>query len=161
VATGTTRYLDRGVPFVWDSALWFVALVAAATAATAELRLRLGPPRELPDRRAPADGVTAVAGVLGIYAVTALVHAQPLGPATILVACLAALLWASLGADPAAAICGAVAAVAGTGTEIALSAAGVFEYGERFDGLLGVAPWLPFLYFGFGAAAARLGELAA
>lgn len=156
VVSGTTRYLERGGPFVWDSALWFIALVAAATVATAELRLRLAPARA---GGRSADGIAAVALVAGVYAVTALVHDAPLGPATTLIVCLGALTWVALGADPPAAWCGLAAAIGGTAVEAGLVAAGVFAYDDRIDTLAGVAPWLPALYFAFGCSAARLGEL--
>ena len=55
----------------------------------------------------------------------------------------------------------ATAALAGCVTESVMSAAGVFEYARGIDGLAGVAPWLPGLYFAFGVVAARLGELCA
>lgn len=86
VASGTTRYLDHGVPFVWESALWFPLLVGAATLALGEIRLRLARPRPGGGVRA---GVAAVACIIGLYAVTALVRDQPLGPATALVFALA------------------------------------------------------------------------
>jgi hypothetical protein len=158
VATGTTRYLDRGVPFVWDSAIWFMALVGLATAATAELRLRLAPARRAGSW---ADGLAAIAAVMGIYAVTALVHDQPLGPSTLLIYALAVLTWRAFGGDWPSAVCGLAVAVVGPAVEMLLSAADVSEYGGRMDDLLGVAPWLPGLYFAFGVAAARLGELLA
>ena len=40
--------------------------------------------------------------------------------------------------------------------EIAVVAAGASSYGDSVDGLAGVAPWLPCLYFAAGAVAARL-----
>jgi hypothetical protein len=157
-ATDTIPRVDRGVPFVWDSPIWFLGLVGLATAATAELRLWLRSPR--PDGGL-ADGIAAIAAPMAIYAVTALVHDEPLGPSTVLVVALALLTWAALGRDGPSAACGLALAVAGTATEAILIALGVFEYHERLDPLLGVPPWLPALYFSFGVASARLGELLA
>ena len=157
-ATDTIVRVDRGVPFVWDSPLWFLALVGLATAATAELRLQLAAPRPAGP---VADGVAAAAAPMGIYAVTALLHDQPLGPSTLLVVALALLTWAALGRDWPSAACGLTLALAGTAAEALLIALGVFEYHDRLDELLGVPPWLPALYFSFGVGAARLGELLA
>jgi len=78
VASGTTAYLpsSKGVPFVWESPLWFPALVGLLTASLAEARLRLAPTRRAGGAE---DGVAAVAAVLGLYALTALIRHQPLG----------------------------------------------------------------------------------
>ena len=160
VASGTTAYLpsSKGVPFVWESPLWFPALVGLLTASLAEARLRLAPTRRAGGAE---DGVAAVAAVLGLYALTALIRHQPLEAATVLIYALAALTWRALGDGAPAAACGALAAIAGVAGEIALVAAGVFEYAPGIDPLAGVPPWLPALYFAFGVVAARLGELCA
>lgn len=155
VVSGTTRYIDHGVPFIWKSAIWFPLLVGGATAGTAELRLWLAKPR-------PGDiweGIGAAASVIAIYAVTALVRDTALGPATALVWSLAALVLWRFGGDRSALICAIAAAVVGTVVEVAMVGAGVFEYADAIDSLGGVPPWLPGLYFAFGAVAARLGEL--
>jgi hypothetical protein len=157
VASGTTVYLQHGVPFVWRSAIWFPMLVGTATAAAAELRLRLG-------RTRPGDALEAagaIAAVIGIYAVTALVRHQPLGPATALVAALAVLVAARLADGPPGLLCGAAAALGGTAVEVVMVKAGVFRYADAIDPLAGVPPWLPALYFAFGVVAARLGEILA
>jgi hypothetical protein len=158
VVSGTTRYLATGFPFVWKSQLWFPLLVGSGTVAVGELRLRIAPVRARGDW---SDGLAAIAAVLAIYAVTALVRGRPLGPGTVLVAGLAVLVWRALGASTPGAVCGLIAAIVGTTTEIVMVAAGVFEYADDADALAGVAPWLPALYFAFGVVAARLGELLA
>lgn len=155
VVSGTTRYLDHGVPFIWKSAIWFPLLVGAATAGTAELRLRLAEPR-------PGDvweGIGAAASVIAIYAVTAVVRDAALGPATALVWSLAALVLWRFGDGRPALICAIAVAIIGTVVEIVMVGAGVFEYADPIDSLGGVPPWLPGLYFAFGVVAARLGEL--
>ena len=160
VASGTTHYLSvaHDVPFVWESPIWFPALVGALTVTIAKLRARVAPVRA----GGPwSDGVGAVAAVVGLYAVTALVRHDALGPSTVVVYALAALTWRVLGAGWPAALCGVIAAVAGVVAEIVLVAAGVFEYAGAIDALAGVPPWLPGLYFAFGAVVARLAELAA
>jgi hypothetical protein len=155
VASGTTVYLQHGVPFVWKSAIWFPLLVGTATAATAELRLHLGAPR-------PGDAfeaVGAVAAVIGIYAVSALMRHQPLGPATALVWALALLVVARFAGGLPGLACGLATAIAGCVVEIVMIAAGVFEYASGIGSLAGVPPWLPALYLAFGVVAARLGEI--
>jgi hypothetical protein len=158
VASGTTRYISHALPFVWKSQLWFPLLVGGATCALAELRLALAPARAEGGLR---DGVAAVASVVGLYALTALLRHDPLGPSTALCYALAALTAWHFADGRAALACGVIAALIGPATEIVIVAAGLSEYGDGVDGLAGVAPWLPALYFAFGVVAARLGELLA
>ncbi|QUR68176.1 diacylglycerol-binding protein [Mycobacterium spongiae] len=159
VITGTTEYLSAShrVPFLWSSPIWFPILVAIATVMLAELRLHLPAVRSTVSVR---HGLAGVAAVLGIYATTALLHASPATPITVLISALAAITWCVLG-DRFAAVCGALAAVVGVVVEIGLVAADVFRYTEGSDGLFGVAPWLPALYFAFGVVAALVGEIEA
>ena len=110
VQSGTTTYLDDATPFIWESALWFPILVGLATASLGDLRLRLGPPRPGFDAR---TGIAAIAAVLAIYAVTALVHDEPEGPATTLIVMLAVLVACWLGGGRPAIICGLAAAIVG------------------------------------------------
>ena len=157
VASGATRYLDTGgLPSIWSSPVFFPPMVGLATAALGELRLHLGDVRR---EGRWEDGLVAVAGVLAMYLLTALFANDLTSAVTALIACLAGLLYARLGGGPAALICGAIAACAGPVVEVIESEAGVFEYTSNVDGLFGVAPWLVPLYFAFGVAAARLGEL--
>jgi hypothetical protein len=156
VASGTTRYISHALPFIWKSQLWFPLLVGGATCATAELRLALAPPRP---EGGFGEGAAAVAAIVGLYALTALLRHDPLAPATSLCYALAALTAWQFADGRAALTCGIVAAIIGPATEIVLVAAGVSEYAEGIDGLFGVPPWLPALYFAFGVVAARLGEL--
>lgn len=157
ITTGTTAYLSRAVPFVWDSPLWFLVMVGFATAAVADLRLRIALPRPGVTWR---DGVIALASLLAIYATTALLRHQPLVPTTLLVGALTALATAGF-ADRAAIVCGVATAVGGVAVEAAMIATGFFKYADEIALLVGVAPWTPLLYFAFGVVAARLGELAA
>ncbi len=154
ITTGTTTYLSRAVPFVWDSPLWFLVMVGLATAAVADLRLRITPPRPGVTWR---DGVTALAALLAIYATTALLRHQPLVPATLLVGALTALAAAAFG-DRAGLLCGVATAIGGVVVEAAMIATGFFAYAREIALLFGVAPWTPLLYFAFGVVAARLGE---
>ena len=156
VQSGTTTYLDDSVPFIWESALWFPVLVGLATATTGELRLRLGPPRPGFDARV---GVAAIAAVIGIYALTAIVHTDPEQPATVLIAMLAVLVVCWLADGWPAVVCGISAAVIGPVAEIVIVELDLAEYAPTADSLGGVALWLPFLYLAFGVVAARLAEL--
>jgi hypothetical protein len=157
ITTGTTTYLSRATPFVWDSPLWFLVLVGLATAGLADLRLRIGAPRPGVTWR---DGVIALASLMAIYALTALLRHQPLAPSTLLIGALTGLVAAVIGDRPGL-LCGLAAAAGGVAIESAMVAAGLFEYAREISLLLGVAPWTPLLYFCFGVVAARLGELAA
>jgi hypothetical protein len=156
VTSGTTRYLSHALPFVWKSQLWFPLLVGSATCALAEVRLALAPARE---EGGFAEGAASIASVVGLYALTALVRHDPLGPSTALCYALAALIAWHFVDGRAGLACGLLAAVLGPATEIVLVQAGVCEYTKGVDGLFGVAPWLPALYFAFGVAVARLAEL--
>lgn len=157
VVTGTTRYFDTWVPVIGDSPLWFPLLVGAATATLGELRVRLAPVRPGLDVR---HGVGAVAAVLVLVAFTGILNGTSIFALTVLAVALAALTWAAFGDHPAL-VCGALAAVGGPAAEIIGTWTDLFDYTDSADGLLGVAPWLPALYFAFGVAAALLGELAA
>jgi hypothetical protein len=158
VDSGATRYLDAGgVPFIWDSPIYFPVMVGLATAAIGELRLHLAPPR-------PGDaweGLAAGASVLGIYLLTSILADESTGTATAFIACLAALVLVRFGDGWPAVVCGALVAMLGPAVEIIEHQAGIFEYTENVDDLLGVGPWLVPLYFAFGVVAARLGELMA
>ena len=156
VQSGTTTYLKTGVPFIWESAIWFVLMVGVGTVAVAELRLRIAPARGDGD---VSVAVGAVAVVVGIYALTALVLDEPLLPSTVVIWILAAIAWHVSGDGWPAAACGAAAAVVGTTIEIVLAAAGVFMYDPAIDGLFGVPSWLPALYFAFGVVVSRLAEV--
>ncbi len=155
VVTGTTEYLSDAVPFVWSSPIWFPMLVAVATVAIAELRLRLPKLRSAVTAR---QGIAGVSAVIGIYVTTALVHTAPAVPANVLIYALAAITWCALG-DRWGALCGALAAVIGPAVEASVAAAGLARYADDSDALFGVAPWLPALYFAFGVVVALLAEI--
>ncbi|KAA1420328.1 hypothetical protein F0U44_07915 [Nocardioides humilatus] len=154
VATGTTAYDEMWLR-IGDSPLWFPLFVGISTAALAETRVRLGGVRAAVSTRWAVGGVAAV---MAMYAATGLLRGQPTALGVTLIAGLAIVVWSVIG-DGRGAVCGVVAAVTGTATEAILSEAGVFHYASDSDGLLGVAPWLPFLYFTFGVVAAVLGEV--
>ena len=158
VDSGATRYLDAGgAPFVWDSPIFFPVMVGLATAAIGELRLHLAPPR-------PGDaweGLAAVASVLAIYLLTSLLSDESTSATTAFIACLTVLVLVRFGDGRPAIVCGAIAAVLGPLVEIVEHQAGIFEYTENVDDLIGVGPWLVPLYFAFGVVCARLGEILA
>ena len=159
VETGTTTYLSHGFPFIWRSALWFPLAVGLGTVATADLRLRIGGPGGWNGDGRLREATAAIASVLAIYAVTAIVHDQPEGAATTLVAMLAVLAATRFASGPAALACGLAAAVVGPLAEIVLVKADVAAYAPSCDGLFGVPMWLPALYFAFGVVVSRLAEL--
>ena len=117
VATGTTEYLTDAVPFIWSSPIWFPLFVAFATVSLAELRLRMRAPRPSVTMR---QGLAGVAAVIGIYVITALEHAAPAVPVTVLICALAVITWCVLGDRPGA-VCGVLAAIGGPIIEAALA----------------------------------------
>jgi len=156
VASGTTRYEWDGVPMVWRSAIWFPVLVAGGVLALALVGHRLGDRLPAARTRSRRDVIPAAAAVLGLYALTAALHGQPVTVSTVLVGSVAVAVWGWWDPSPGAALGGAVAAIAGPLAEIAIVSAGAASYSSGSDGLAGVAPWLPGLYFAAGAVAFRL-----
>ena len=156
VASGTTHYEWDGVPTIWKSAIWFPVLVAGGVLGLASLGRRLEgrfPAVRLRTRR---DVIPAAAAVLGLYAVTAALKGQPETVSVILVCSAAVVIWGVWDPSPGAALAGAIAAVSGPLAEIVIVAIGAASYAPDSDGLAGVAPWLPGLYFAAGAVAFRL-----
>lgn len=156
VASGTTRYKWDGVPSIWRSAIWFPVLVAVGVLGLALLGHRLAA-RYPPIRaRTLLDVIPAAAAVLGLYALTAALHGQPTTVSVVLTAAVAVAIWGWWDPSPGAALGGALAAVTGPLAEIVVVALGAAEYTPGSDGLAGVAPFLPPLYFAAGAVAFRL-----
>src|SRR3954447_15511074 len=77
VASGTTRYLWDGVPTIWKSAIWFPPLVAGGVLALADMGRRLTPRMPATIERTSRDVLPAAAAVLALYALTAVLHGQP------------------------------------------------------------------------------------
>ena len=156
VQTGTTEYFARAhaVPFLALSPLWFPFATGLATVAIGLTRARLRPIRTTIDARRVVAGIAAV---LGLYALTAAIHSQPEALSITLVTGIAVIIWCVMG-DRTSLPFAAAAAVFGPLAEITLAHTGVFRYAADTDGLFGVAPWLPALYFAFGVVASMLGE---
>lgn len=159
VETGTTEYFAsaHAVPFLALSPIWFPIATGLATVAIGLVRVGARPARTGLDAR---RGLAGVAAVLGLYALTAIVHQQPVAVSVTLVSGAAVIIWCAVG-DLVALPLAALAAVLGPIAEVVLSRAGIFRYAPGSDGLFGVAPWLPALYFAFGVVACLLGELLA
>jgi hypothetical protein len=94
--------------------------------------------------------------VLALYALTAVLRGQPATVAVILTGAIAAAIWAWWDPSPGAFAIAAGAAVGGPLAEIVLVGVGAASYAADSDGLGGVAPWLPCLYFAAGAVASGL-----
>jgi hypothetical protein len=156
VASGTTHYRWHGVPTIWRSAVWFPLLVAGGVVALALAGRELGKRFPAARPRTRADVLPAAGAVLGLYALTAVVHDQPDTVSVVLSAAVAVVIWGLWDPSPGAALGGAVAAVVGPLAEIVVVAIGATEYAPSADQLAGVAPWLPCLYFAAGAVAFRL-----
>jgi hypothetical protein len=156
VASDTTRYEWDGVPVIWKSAIWFPVLVAGGVLALAITGRDLGERFPLVRLRTRRDVLPAAAAVLALYALTAALHGQPTTVSVVLTAAVAVVIWGWWDPSPGAALGGAIAAVAGPLAEIIIVAIGAASYTDGSDGLAGVAPWLPALYFAAGAVAFRL-----
>jgi hypothetical protein len=154
VASGTTRYEWDGVPTLWRSAIWFPFLVAGAVLLAAWSGERAGLPAVR--ARGREDVLTGAGLVLGLYALTAVLRGQPTTVSVVLTGALAIAIWSWWDPSPGTLAVAAGAAVAGPVTEIVLVAIGAASYADDADGLGGVAPWLPCLYFAAGAVAAGL-----
>jgi hypothetical protein len=154
VASGTTRYEWDGVPTIWRSAAWFPFLVAGAVLPAAWSGERAGLPAARP--RGRADVITGAGLVLCLYALTAVLRHQPMTVCVALTGALAIAIWSWWDPSPGTLAVAAGAAVAGPLTEIVLVAVGAASHADDADGLRGVAPWLPCLYFAAGAVAAGL-----
>lgn len=154
VASGTTRYESDGVPELWNSAIWFPFAVGGAVLLAAWMAERL--PLERIRTHGAADAVLGAALVLALYALTAALRGEPATVSVVLTAALAVAIWAWWDPSRRAFAVAAVAAVAGPLAEAGIVAAGAASYRPGSDGLLGVAEWLPFLYFAAGAVASGL-----
>jgi hypothetical protein len=154
VTSGTTHYDVDGMPTVWRSAIWFPFAVGLAVLAAAWLADRLALPAAR--RRTRLDVPAGGAAVLALYALTAVLRHQPMTVSVVLTGALAVLVWAWWDPSPGALGIAVVAAVLGPLAEIVVSHAGLAHYAADADGLGGVAPWLPSVYFASGAVAARL-----
>jgi hypothetical protein len=154
VASGTTHYEWSGVPTLWRSAIWFPFLVAGAVLGAAWVAERQGLPAV---RRRGRRDVPAGAGiVLALYALTAVVRGEETTVSVVLTGALAVAVWSWWDPSPGALLTAAAAAVLGPLAEIGIVEAGAASYANDSDGLFGVAPWLPCLYFAAGAVASRL-----
>lgn len=154
VTAEVTNYLDESVPFVWESPVWFPALVGLGTVSVGLLRVGLGPTRPGFDLRL---AVGAFAAVIAIYAVTSVAGDD--GTASVGLVASLAVLTACFLADRPGLICGLAAAAVGPIAEIAIVELELSEYTAPNDSLFGVGLWLPGLYLVFGVAVARITEL--
>ncbi|MGH3459777.1 hypothetical protein [Aeromicrobium sp.] len=145
VASGTTVYDWTGVPTIWKSEIWFPFVVGLAVLAAAEVGHRAGLPKRA---RGVNDVVIGASVVLALYALTAALRGQPTTVSVVLCAAIAVAVWAWW--DPSAGAFGIAAAAAVLGPVAEMFVA---NYASDSDGLFGVAPWLPCLYFAAGAVA--------
>jgi hypothetical protein len=154
VDAGQTRYLDHSWPFIWNSPVWFVALVGIATVSVGVVRVHLGPTRPGFDPHLLAG---CIAAVIGIYAATSVAGDD--GTASVALITALGVLTACVVGDRYGVVCGLAAAIAGPIAEIVIVNLDVSEYTAANDALFGVALWLPGLYLAFGVAVARITEL--
>jgi hypothetical protein len=153
VASGTTHY-DADLPAVWRSAIWFPVAVGLAVLAGAWVADRAHLPAAR--RRTRADVPAGAAAVLALYALTAVLRHQPMTVSVVLTGAIAVLVWAWWDPSRGALLTAVLAAVLGPVAEMGVSQAGLAHYAADADGLGGVAPWLPSIYFAAGAVTCRL-----
>ncbi|MGH3473402.1 MAG: hypothetical protein ACRDOT_00665 [Aeromicrobium sp.] len=150
VASGTTAYDWDGVPTLWNSAIWFPFAVGLAVLGAAEAGRQL----DLPSRaRTVRDVVIGASVVLALYALTATLRDQATTVSVVLCGAVALAVWAWWDPSPRAFGIATGAAVLGPIAEMLVAASGASHYASDSDGLFGVAPWLPCLYFAAGAVA--------
>jgi hypothetical protein len=153
VASGTTHYEWSGFT-IWRSAFWFPLPVAGAVLLAAWSAERTGMPAVRVRRR--TDVVTGAGLVLALYALTSALRGEPATVSVVFTAALALAIWSWWDPSPGAFLVAVGAAIAGPLVEIGIVAIDAASYADDADGLGGVAPWLPCLYFAAGAVAARL-----
>lgn len=160
VVSGTTVYLEDPLPYIWKSQLWFPLMVGGGTAALGWIAVALGARAAEPKLDDPRRETAAmIASVLGLYALTAIVRGEPSAVGIVLCYSVAGLICSRFARDRVDWLCAGLAAIFGVGTEMVLSAVGVFEYAGDIEQIIGVAAWLPALYLAYGVVAARLGVL--
>jgi hypothetical protein len=142
------------MPTVWKSAIWFPFAVGLAVLGGAWLGARSAPPARR--RRTLIDVPAGAGAVLALYALTAVLRHQPMTVSVVLTGALAVLIWAWWDPSPGALAFAVVAAVVGPLAEIAVNNSALAHYAPDTDGLFGVAPWLPSIYFAAGAVTCRL-----
>lgn len=153
VASGTTEYLWDGVPTIWRSAIWFPVLVGGAVLGAALAGRRAGLPARTRDRR---DAGIGIAAVIAMYSLTAALRFEDMTVSVVLFSALAAAIWFCWDPSPGALAIALGAAILGPVAEILIVQLGASQYTAPSDGLFGVAPWLPCLYFAAGSVASGL-----
>lgn len=160
VVSGTTVYLEDPLPYIWESQLWFPLMVGGGTATLGWIAVTFGAKAAGPELEDPRrEAAAMIASVVGLYALTALVRGEPSAVGIVLSYSVAALICFRFARDRIDWLCAGLATVVGVGTEMVLSAAGVFEYAGDIEQIIGVAAWLPAIYLAYGVVAARLGAL--
>jgi hypothetical protein len=91
--------------------------------------------------------------ILALYALTATLRGHDATISVVLCGAIAVAVWAWWDPTPSVFALAAGAAVLGPIAEMLVAASGASHYASDSDGLGGVAPWLPCLYFAAGAVA--------
>lgn len=154
VASGTTEYLWDEVPEIWRSAVWFPFAVSGAILLIAFIGHRAGLPGVRSRNR--VDVAFAVAAVLGLYALTSVLHGQPTTVAVIACSSVAALIVLWWDPSPGAFALAIAAAIVGPAAEMLVMEIGAARYLPGSDGLVNVSPMLPPLYFAAGGVASGM-----
>jgi hypothetical protein len=153
VVSGTTVYEWDDVA-IWESAIWFPFAIAFSILGGAFVAEKLS--FEVVKRRGRADVVTAAALVLALYALTSALRGEPTTVTVVLTGAIAVAIWAWWDPSPGALLFATAAAILGVLGEIVVVELDAAHYADDVDGLGGVAPWLPCIYFAAGAVTSQL-----
>ena len=151
---GVTEYLtDFGPIWLGCCPLWFVLMIAPGMAALSAAHARW----RAPDPRRPSSAVLlGPLAVLGLYLATSFYPWRDGGSLEGLVCLGALILTLTCDRTRAGIVAATLVAIGATSVEWGLVHLGVFRYLPGSDELLGVAPWLPPLYFGAAIVAGAL-----
>ncbi|MET0388481.1 MAG: hypothetical protein ABW321_21095 [Polyangiales bacterium] len=153
IASGTTQYAATAWPVVWRSPLWFLLLCGGGVLLTAFAGYKLGLPR-VPRTRPQLSA--AVAAMVALYALTATMRSQTPTVSVVLTGALGATAWCLWDPSFRCLVLALGAALIATVAESCVAAAGFHRYAPDSQGPLGLAPWLPCLFFAQAVVASGL-----
>ena len=163
VHTGTTTYPPEiygfyflGLPF-WVPLLFGGAALAVGLSHPSFDQM-LGPKHRRPGAQSLSRVLIGLVFFLGAYILSGYLPVSFGWHNDLILALLAIVAWALLDWTWQGLVLGALTAIAGTAAEIILVHLGIFSYLPPRNTLLGVAPWLPWLYFNASVAVGNLGR---
>lgn len=162
VTTQTTAYPPNHGLYFFALPWWVPLLFGAAALAVGfshpALDQILGPTFLRPGAKTPARVIGGLAIFLGSYCLSGFLPPAKGLHNDLMLALIALGTWAILDWTWQGILLGALTAVAGTLSEIILVHFGIFSYLPPKNNFLGVASWLPWLYFTASVAVGNLGR---